>query len=91
MGTYPRRCPLTAAEIAERYQGGEGLIVLSLRCRRRVEWVKDVLVGAGVTLRTRQEASALGRSRQAADARRALGPPSRRVAKPPNPWRAHYD
>lgn len=60
MGTFPKRCPLTHAQIVERYQGGEGLGLLSLRCRRPQDWVRDVLVAHNIPIRTAAETRALG-------------------------------
>lgn len=81
MGTYPRRCPLTTADIVERYQGGEGLGMLGLRCRRSTGWVRDVLIDAGVEIRTARQTMQMVQGPRSRPSRRRVA-----QVQGSNPW-----
>jgi hypothetical protein len=52
----PKASRLSSAEIVERYQAGESVGLLSLRCRVPDYHVTAVLAAAGIRLRGRSEA-----------------------------------
>lgn len=79
MGTF-KLSRLTPAEIVEKYLGGECIGLLSLRSRKPQYWVKDVLIAAGVTLRTPAERAALMNGSRTLKPRRHPPPPGS------NPW-----
>jgi hypothetical protein len=64
VGSLPRTPKLSHAEIIERYQGGESVGLLSLRCRVPDYHITAVLAAAGVRSRGVGEALRLARSQR---------------------------
>lgn len=64
MGSLPRTPKLSDAEIIERYQAGESVGMLSLRCRVPDYYVSAILCASGTRIRGRAEALRLARSQR---------------------------
>lgn len=62
MGSLPRTPKLSDTEIVSRYQAGESVGMLSLRCRVPDYHITAVLAAAGVRIRGPAEALRLARS-----------------------------